>query len=108
MDRIEMVPSADSEEAQMEASLREVLEVRVSPATPRKDLKRKGKSVARETSTVKGKEKAREGGVDGDVEMGDQTGAGNAALGRSSIKLCVVCDLFWGFYPFFCSCSFPR
>lgn len=37
-----MVPSADSEERQMEVPSREAPEVRVSPVTPRRDVKGKG------------------------------------------------------------------
>lgn len=90
-----MVPSADSEEGQMQASSREV---RVGTATLTRDAKGEGKSVARGKSTGKGEEKAREGGVDGDVEMG----AGSGDLGQSSSEWRVICQYahFTVFLPF--------
>lgn len=53
MEGVEMVPSADSEEGRMQRSSREMPEVRVSPATPRRDVKGKGKSRGRGKDTGK-------------------------------------------------------
>lgn len=85
MEGVEMVPPSESES-------REMPEVMVSPATPSRDVKGKGKSVTRGKSTEKGKEKAREGGLDGDVEMSDQTGAGNGVSGQPSVESWAIRD----------------